>query len=163
MAAADNGKQNYSLVATATTRQDGTWSARLPPGPSRLIRAVYEGGATVEPALSNTAHLIVPASVALSISPRRTHWGGTIAITGRLSGGFIPPAGELVVLRIGWSGGSTEIGHLYTRLDGGFATTYTFLRGNGTEIYRLWAATAHESDYPFASAGSRGMSVAVGP
>jgi hypothetical protein len=75
----------------------------------------------------------------------------------------VPPAGELVVLRIGWPGGSTEIGHLYANRDGRFRSTYTFLRGNGTETYRLWAETATESDYPYAAARSRKVAVTVSP
>jgi len=104
----------------------------------------------------------VPASLRLNIRPRATDWGHTITIAGRLRGGFVPPAGELVVLRIGWAGGSTEIGHLYTARDGEFHTTYTFLRGNGTVTYRLWAETVNESDYPFAVGSSRKISVTVG-
>jgi hypothetical protein len=75
----------------------------------------------------------------------------------------VPTAGELVVLWIGWPGGSTEIGHLYARADGRFSSSYTFLRGNGTETYRLWATTARESGYPFAPAQSRSVPVTVSP
>jgi hypothetical protein len=116
-----------------------------------------------EPAVSAPARVIVPASVALRVRPGATHWGGQITITGSLKGGYIPPAGELVVLWIGWPGGSTEIGHLYTSLNGRFSSKYTFLRGNGTETYRLWAETARESDYPYASGRSHSASVTVGP
>ena len=160
--APDNGDGAFGLAAVATSAVNGTWSARLPPGPSRIIRAIYSGSATVEPAASGTARVIVPGSVRLSITPRHTHWGGTISIDGRLRGGNVPPSGEVVVLWISWRGGSTEIGHLYTRRDGAFRSTYTFLRGNGRETYRLWAATARESDYPYAPSRSRRVSVNVG-
>jgi hypothetical protein len=99
----------------------------------------------------------------MSLRPHATHWGSTIHITGRVRGGYIPPSGELVVLWIGWPGGSTEIGHLYTRRDGSFASPYTFLRGNGREHYELWAATARESDYPYAPNRSRAVGVTVTP
>jgi hypothetical protein len=89
------------------------------------------------------------------------HWGGQIRISGRLLGGYVPPSGELVVLWIGWQGGSTEIGHLYARANGRFSSTYTFLRGNGTETYRIWATSAREGDYPFAPGGSRAVTVQV--
>ena len=103
----------------------------------------------------------VPARVALSVAPRQTTWGGTIMLSGRVEGGYVPAAGELVVLWVGWHGGKAEIGHLYTGLDGSFQAPYTFLRGNGTEVYSLWAATARESDYPYAPARSRGIAVTV--
>jgi hypothetical protein len=163
LTAPDNGSQQFSQVATVTTAANGSWTARVPPGPSRLVVASYGGGTTIEPAWSTPARVIVPASVALHVKPAATHWGGRITISGKLKGGYIPAAGELVVLWIGWSGGSTEIGHLYARPDGRFASKYTFLRGNGTETYRLWAETARESDYPYASGRSRSASVTVGP
>jgi hypothetical protein len=156
-----DGSNRFSQVAVATTAANGSWSARIPPGPSRVVVAAYGGGATVEPTLSAAARVIVPASVSLRITPRRAHWGGRIRILGRLRGGYIPHGGELVVLRIGWPGGSTEIGHVYAHADGRFTGRYTFLRGNGTETYRLWATTARESDYPYAPGRSRAKSVTV--
>jgi hypothetical protein len=162
LTAPDNGSDQFAQAAVVTTAANGGWSAILPPGPSRLVVASYAGSATIEPALSPTARLVVPASVSLNVRPDVTHWGGHITISGRLRGGFVPPAGEIVVLWIGWPGGSTEIGHLYARRDGRFSSRYTFLRGNGTETYRLWADTARESDYPYAPASSRHVSVTVG-
>jgi hypothetical protein len=161
--AVNNGRQKYRLVAVATTAADGSWSARLPRGASRLVRAVFAGNPTAEPSISDAAHLIVRASITLSISPRSSHWGGTITLSGRLHGGYVPPAGEVVVLRIAWKGGATEIGHLYARRDGRFRDTYTFLRGSGTQTYELWATTGSESDYPFAPGRSRRVSVTVSP
>jgi len=160
-AAPDNGLRRFRLLAVTTTAADGGWTVTLPAGPSQLVQAVYPGSVTVEPSTSELAHSIVPASLHVSLRPRATHWGGKIVIAGRLGGGHVPPAGELVVLRIGWPGGSTEIGHLYTARNGKFSTSYTFLRGHGTESYRLWAETVSESDYPFAVAASRKVSVTV--
>ena len=150
-----------TAVASATTSADGSWSVRLPPGPSRTVVAEYGGGSTLEPALSQTIRLVVPASLSLRIRPRVTRWGGRIRITGRLRGGYVPPAGELLVLWAGWPGGSTEIGHIYTRREGRFATRYTFLRGNGTEHYRFWAASTRQSDYPYAPGRSKAIRVTV--
>ncbi len=158
-----NDKRRFRLASVVRTGADGSWSARLRPGPSRLVHAVFGGAATVEPSTSDTAHLTVPASLTMSAAPRQTQWGSTIRIVGRVRGGYIPAGGELVVLRVGWHGGSAEIGHLYTDRDGRFRTTYTFLRGNGTETYRLWAATARESDYPYAAGRSTAVLVTVRP
>jgi hypothetical protein len=161
MTAPDNGSLRFTQAASATTAADGGWTADLPAGPSRLVEAVYAGGTTSEPAASAPASLIVPASVSLRVRPRRTHWTSTIKISGRVLGGYIPPAGELLILRIGWHGGSTEIGHVTTNSAGRFKARYTFLRGNGTVTYRLWATTAHESDYPFVPSRSRKVAVTV--
>ena len=163
LTAADNGRGQFEPAGEAVTAANGSWTATLPAGPSRLVRVAYGGSATVEPTLSNTAHVLVPAPVKLSVKPRATHWGSTIKIAGQLAGGHVPPAGELVVLRIGWAGGTAEIGHLYANRLGSFKTSYTFLRGNGTETYRIWAQTVRESDYPYAVGTSRPVRVQVDP
>jgi hypothetical protein len=159
--APDEGSLHFTQAAVATTAADGSWTARLPAGPSRQVQAIYDGASTIEPSASTAAQVFVPASLKVRIRPRATHWGSTIAISGRVLGGYIPPAGELVILHIGWGGGSTEIGHLYTDRRGRFHTRYTFLRGNGTVTYRLWAATARESDYPYVPSRSRRVPVTV--
>ncbi len=163
LAAPADGRNRYARIASVRTGPDGTWHAKLGPGPSRIVMAAYRGDDTAEPSVSAPARVVVPASIVLHVSPRSAHWGGRIVISGRLKGGHIPSGGELVVLWVGWHGGATEIGHVYTRADGSFATSYTFLRGNGTETYRLWAESARESDYPFAPGHSRGVRVTVSP
>jgi hypothetical protein len=159
--APDNGSNAFTQVAVAQTAANGSWTAKLPPGPSRVVQARFDGSATVEPAVG-IAHVRVPASIKLAISPTRSHWGGTITIHGRLRGCCVPAAGELVELHVGWRGGSTEIGHVYASGDGSFHTIYTFLRGSGTQTYRFWATSADESDYPYAPHASRKVFVTVG-
>jgi hypothetical protein len=155
-----DGSTRFRQVATAQTNANGTWTAKLPPGPSRVVRARYDGSATVEPAVG-TAAVRVPASVRLHISPSVTHWGNTIHIAGHLGGCCIPKAGELVELHVSWRGGSAEIGHTYADTKGRFRTKYTFLRGSGRQTYRFWATTATESDYPYLTGKSRGIAVTV--
>jgi hypothetical protein len=83
----------FRQTALTVTRTDGTWAVVLPAGPSRLVEVRYGGTATVEPSISTVAHVIVPASMRLAIHPRTTRWGDTIAISGRLRGCCVPPAG----------------------------------------------------------------------
>ncbi|MGZ4229698.1 MAG: hypothetical protein ACXVTC_26175 [Solirubrobacteraceae bacterium] len=161
MTAPDDGSLRFTQAALVTSAADGGWTARLPAGPSRLVQAIYDGAPTVEPAASAPANVIVPAFLRMRVRPRTTHWGSTITIRGQVRGGYIPPAGELVILHVGWGGGSTEIGHLYTDRSGRFRTRYTFLRGNGTVTYRLWATSARETDYPYVPSRSRKVSVTV--
>jgi hypothetical protein len=161
LTAPDNGDDSFTRTTVARTAANGTWTARLPPGPSRIVQASYPGSSTVEPALG-TARIRVPASIKLHIAPRATHWGGTIRITGRLRGCCVPKTGELLELHVGWSGGSTEVGHVYARAGGRFHTKYTFLRGNGSQTYRFWATSTSEGDYPYLPQASRRISVSVG-
>jgi hypothetical protein len=152
---------HFRLLKAVRTAANGTWSVRLPSGPSRLIEAVYRGSSQSAPSTSNTASVRVTASPSLQVRPRHTRWGDTIRISGRLRGGYIPASGELVVLKIGWHGGSAEIGQVYTDAAGRFFARYTFLRGTGSETYRIWAQTVRESDYPFSPARTGGIKVSV--
>ncbi len=161
MAAPKDGLGQFRLLARVRTRPNGTWSAHLPAGPSRLIEAAFNGSSRIAPATSRAATITVHASARLHVSPRKTHWGDTVQIYGHLRGGYIPKSGELVVLKIGWHGGSAEIGHVYTDSSGKFSADYTFLRGTGIEHYRIWAQTARETDYPFAPSSSKRVPIEV--
>ncbi|MGH3261207.1 MAG: hypothetical protein ACRDNS_04340, partial [Trebonia sp.] len=65
LTAPDNGSGQFTTAATVTTGADGTWSATLPAGPSRLVQAVYGGGPTTESSVSGQIVLTVPAKVKL--------------------------------------------------------------------------------------------------
>jgi hypothetical protein len=161
LAAADNGNNAFIPATTAITGADGSWAVHLPAGPSRLVEATYPGSTTEEPTTSAPVTIKVPTVVYLHLNRRRARWGRTITITGQLMGGWVPPSGELVVLRIGWHGGSTEIGHLYTDGLGRFSTRYRFLRGTGTEHYAIWAQSVQESDYPYTPSASAHLPITV--
>ena len=72
LTAPDNGQGKFSQAAVTVTKANGTWTAQLPAGPSRLIEAVYVGAATLEPSVSGQVHVVVPAKVDL-ISVTPTH------------------------------------------------------------------------------------------
>ena len=94
LTAPDNGLGDFTEAAVATTAANGSWSARLPAGPSRLVEASYAGAPTLEPSMSAQVHVVVPAKVRLiSVSPRRVAWGGTVRIVGQLVG-RVPAAGR---------------------------------------------------------------------
>ena len=139
LAAADNGLGQFAPVAAATTAANGTWSAQLPAGPGRLIEAAFSGGPTTEPSVSGQVKLIVPAKVKLlRVTPRRVAWGGTVRLVGRLEGGYLPPGGALVRLRIGQGSAQTTYGvHEHVGGNGRFTTTYTFGQGLAERAPRL--------------------------
>lgn len=161
LTAPDNGQGQFAHVATATTSANGLWSVKLPAGPSRLVQAVFDGAGMLEPGASAQVRVIVPASVNLDVVPRHTHWGATVSVRGRLGGGYVPAAGELVVFRVGYRGGSSEVGHVYAGTDGRFSTRFTFLHGHGSATYHFWARTVTESDYPYAPGTSKKVPVSV--
>jgi hypothetical protein len=166
--APDNGSKHYSQVAKVRTGTGGRWHATLPAGPSRLIKAVYAGSSTDEPATSPQAKLIVPAKVrVLRLWPRSVRWGGTVHIKGLLAGGYLPPppAGELVRLRLGYGRAHTTYG-VKTGVTGTgrFKVSFTFGSGPASVVRHYWfeECSLPHDDYPYAPACSRKITVRVG-
>jgi hypothetical protein len=166
LTAPDNGTGDFTPVATTTTAANGAWTATLPAGPSRLIEAAYGGGPDVLPALSATVRETVPAEITLiGVSPRRVAWGGTVRLSGRLQGGYLPAGGALVRLRIGEGSAVTTYGvREHVTGNGQFSTTYTFGAGDPATYRSFWfqIASLPMGDYPYAPANSRRVSVTVG-
>jgi hypothetical protein len=166
LTAPDNGLGQFSQAAAATTAANGSWSARLPAGPSRLVEASYGGASTLEPSVSAQVHVVVPAKVKLlSVSPSRVAWSGTVRITGQLLGGYLPATGELVRLRIGQGGTYQTYGvQEHVTGNGRFTTTYQFGAGDPAVYRSFWfqIATLPIGDYPYAPAASGRRSVIVG-
>ena len=108
----------------------------------------------------------MPAKVKLiSISPPRVAWGGTVRIVGQLLGGYLPPGGALVRLRIGFGSAYTTYGvQEHVTRNGRFSTTYTFGVGDPGihRKYRFQIASLPMGDYPWAPANSGTRPVLVG-
>ena len=166
LTAPDNGLGQFSEAAVAVTAANGTWSARLPAGPSRLVEAYYAGAPTLEPSQSSQVHVVVPAKVKLiGVSPTRVAWGGTVRIVGKLEGGYLPAGGALLRLRIGFGSGYTTYGvQEHVTGNGRFSTTYTFGLGDPNVYRSYWfqIASLPMGDYPWAPAASGKRSVLVG-
>ncbi|MDQ6730147.1 MAG: hypothetical protein M3022_07575 [Actinomycetota bacterium] len=166
LTAPDDGGNAFAPAVTAVTAADGSWSAHLPAGPGRLIEASYAGASTAEPSTSGLAKLVVPARVLLlEVAPQRIAWGGTVRLTGRLAGGYLPPGGALVRLRIGLGTTFTTYGvHEHVTGSGRFSTSYTFGAGQPSTHRRFWfqIASLPMGDYPYAPANSRRIDVTVG-
>jgi len=163
LAAPDNGSNAYTTLTTATTAADGSWTAVVPPGPSRLIEAAYGGGPTIGPTVSAPVTTIVPAKVLLtSINPRRTPWASTIRIAGQVLGGYIPNSSKLLRLDIGVNGLSAIQGIPNIAPNGDFSVTYTFDPGNGVVRFWFMVSTLAEADYAYAPGHSNRVTVTVG-
>jgi hypothetical protein len=164
LTAPDNGLNQFGLAAAATTSSNGSWTAKLPAGPSRIIRAVYGGSATVLPA-SGTASVSVPARIELSITPRTIPWDGAVTIHGRLVGGYVPPDGVAlrVLVRYPRNPRPTPLLALRTDARGRFTIRWSYGAGQGIATYPMTVATtATESDYPFAGASGSWLRVTFG-
>jgi hypothetical protein len=165
LSAPDNGTRQFAQTAVATTDATGHWAAKLPAGPSRIIEALYNGSPTILPA-AGRARTIVPAKVRLiSISPRRVPWGGTVRIVGQLAGGYLPPGGALVRLRIGAGSAGTTYGvREHVTGNGRFSVSYTFGLGDPNTKQSFWFAFASlpMGNFPWAPSESGKRSVIVG-
>jgi hypothetical protein len=166
LTAPDNGLGKFTPAAQAITGANGTWTASLPAGPSRLIEATYAGNATTQQSTSGQATLLVPAKVDLkSVTPRRVAWGHTITIRGRLLGGYLPNAGINVRLRIGIANANTTFGvKEHVSGSGNFTATYMFGPGNPSIHRTYWfqIASLPAGDYPYTPAASNRIYVQVG-
>ena len=164
-AAPNNGSGPFSQVAVVTTAADGSWSATLPAGPSRIIRAVTDGTATILPS-SGQVTTVVPARVRLvKVWPRHVAWGGTVHLVGQLLGGYLPRGGALVRLRIGYGSTYNTYGvEEHVTGDGRFSTVASFGPGDPSVYRTYWfqIASLPMGNYPYAPAASQRVTVIVG-
>ena len=165
LTAPDNGSNAFTQAATVTTGPTGSWTATLPPGPSRIIEAAYPGSPTTLPA-SGYATVITPAKIEITrVTPDRAPWGSTVRITGRLLGGYIPASSKLLRLDleiVGIPGLSKIQGIPNVSPNGTFTTTYKFARYQGVVRFWLQVSSLAEADFPFSPSHSRRWIVTVG-
>lgn len=166
LTAPNNGLGQFSQVAAVTADANGTWTAELPRGPSRIIEAVYDGDPVTESTSSGQVQVTVPAKIKLlSVSPTRVAWGQTVRITGRLFGGYLPAGGVNLRLRIGAGRNRATYGvQEHVAGNGRFSTTYTFGAGYASIQRSYWfeIATLPSGNYPYAPSASNRQYVRVG-
>ena len=165
LSAPDNLLDQFTPMASVVTGSGGTWTATVPPGPSRLIEAVYAGDSTTEPSTTASVKLLVPARLTFSVSPRVLPWRGTIHLRGHLVGGYIPPDGVALRFLVRYPGSRRPSSLLALRTDsrGDYSFTWSYKAGRRVATYPFSVATtATESDYPFAAASSRSITVTFG-
>jgi hypothetical protein len=145
--APDNGSRQWRTIKAVQTAPDGSWSAMLPSGPSRLIEAVYRGGPLTEPASSPIARLIVPASSTLHLT-RVVSFGRSVRFWGRLRGGYVPPTGAIVVVQAFDRGHWRNVATVRSDRYGRWQATYAISGGSGT--YPIRVQLPRQADYPWA-------------
>jgi hypothetical protein len=168
LTAPDNGRGQFTPAAEGITANNGMWTASLPAGPSRLIKATYAGSTTTERSQSEQVQLsvLVPAKVKLkSVTPRQVDWGQTVTIKGQLLGGYLPRAGINVRLRIGIANAKTTFGvKEHVSGTGNFTATFTF-GPDSPQVHRTYwfqIASLPAGDYPYAPSASNRRYVQVG-
>jgi hypothetical protein len=108
----------------------------------------------------------VPAKIkVIDVWPRHVPWGGTVHLVGRLFGGYLPPGGALVRLRIGYGSTYNTYGvQEHVAGDGRFSTVARFGSGDPriSRTYWFQIASLPMGNYPYAPAASQRVSVIVG-
>jgi hypothetical protein len=157
----DRTGARYRLLPTpgATTAADGTFSYRVPRGPSRTLRFGHRAGAALP--CSPALRVKVRARVTLRAAPRRLRSGGRVRLRGRLQGGHIPGRGKLIDLQAFDGGRWREFDTVRTRRNGRFRTSYRFGRG-ARGRFPMRVRVRPDSSYPFALGYSRTVRVRVG-
>ena len=144
------------------TDADGAWRTKLPPGPGRLVEAVYGGGPTTLAGASPVARTIVPAKIDLAPIPRHVPWGGVLVLRGRVLGGYILGGQILRVLRGGDRRHLQVIANPLIRRDGRFIIRLAAVGGGGPVSLVAAVGTLSERDYPYSPGVSRRYSVTIG-
>lgn len=151
----DGGSYSWRTARTVTTSADGGWRATLPAGPSRLIKAVYAGGPTTEPAASASARALVPASSTLTLMHRVLYigaFGVEAQFEGRLVGGFVPPRGATVAVQALDRGLWRTIATVTTDREGRWQAHYKVTGGPGNYVIRVYVP--RQGGYPWESSYS---------
>ena len=109
---------------------------------------------------------IVPAKIRLvRVWPARVPWGGTVHLVGQLLGGYLPPGGALVRLRIGYGSTYETYGvEEHVSGNGRFSTVASFGPGDPSILRTYWfqIASLPMGNYPYAPAASQRVPVIVG-
>jgi hypothetical protein len=164
MAAPADDPNDWRRLADVETSGDGSWSAVAPPGPSRLIAAVYSGGPTTEPAWSPSGRLLVPAKSTLSLPSAVVHYGASgvnAKFEGRLIGGYVPSRGATVTVQALDRGIWRTIATVTTDKYGRWHAHYRITGGPGTYPVRVYVP--RQGGYPWEAAYSGRATLQVQP
>jgi hypothetical protein len=136
----------YSMVGLTTTRADGSWSFKLPSGPSRSIRVNYGG----DPELISTfLDLRVHAHATLHLRTHRTRPHRRIYFSGRIPG---PRPGKRVVILRGTAPGAKRkylIRRAQTDVFGHFRIGYAFSPLAAPARFVVWVVVPEQNGYPY--------------
>ncbi|HTC60848.1 MAG TPA: hypothetical protein VK691_12125 [Solirubrobacteraceae bacterium] len=148
---------HMQLIGSVLTRTDGSLTANIPAGPSRLIDLAYpasEGGAYVT---QTEVFESVTAGLQLRVTPRRTTPTGTVQLEGHVLG-VIPTQGVVVEVLVYYLGEWQPIRTPRTTPDGQLRLSYRFHKARGQFPFRLRVRYG-QTGFPYGEACSRWVEV----
>jgi hypothetical protein len=124
-------------IGLAHTARDGSFTTRIPKGPSRLIRLAYRAFAN-EATYAFTRNIVqhVSTGLTLRVSPPQTAPHGRITLTGRVLGGYLGPLHPVVELLVKYLGAWRVFWTGRCKGNGAFKAHYKFLGGTGLFPFR---------------------------
>jgi hypothetical protein len=154
------GADSPRRTTTVRTAADGSFSARLAPGPSRRIEAAFAGNPVLTQARSGEVGLDVLAGVRLRSSTASARIGGApVLFSGRIGdrGARLPPSGRSVELQFHLPGGGwSEFRTVQTDVHGRFRYAYSFSDDDSRGIrFQFRAFIPEQDDWPYEPAFSR--------
>lgn len=154
------GADPAQRTTTVRTAGDGSFRARLAPGPSRLVEAGFAGTRTLGRSDGASAQLRVLSGVRLHASAASARIGGApVVFTGRLAsaGAAMPPTGRAVELQFRLRGGEwSEFRTVQTDARGRFRYAYSFNDDDSRGVRFQFRAFAPAQDgWPYEPAGSK--------
>jgi hypothetical protein len=164
MATPDDNPNGWRKIAAVVTSADGSWSATVPSGPSRLIAASYGGGPTTEPAWSPHGRLLAPAKSTLRTPRAVVHFGAfgvNARFKGRLVGGYVPPRGATIAVQALDRGIWRTIATATTDRYGRWDAHYRITGGPGSYAIRVYVP--RQGGYPWEAAYSGRATLVVQP
>jgi 5-hydroxyisourate hydrolase-like protein (transthyretin family) len=151
------GSSQMQLIGSTLTRADGSLTASVPAGPSRLIDLAYpasEGGAYVT---QTEIFESVTAGLQLRVTPRRTTPTGTVQLEGHVLG-VLPAHGVVVEVLVYYLGAWQPIRTPRTTPNGRLQLTYRFHQASGQFPFRLRVRYG-QAGFPYGEACSRWVEV----
>jgi hypothetical protein len=160
----ETGADSPQRTTAVQTAADGSFRARLAPGPSRHVEAVFAGTRTLGRTGGGKARLQVLSDVRMHASSASARIGGApVVFSGRVGdlGAPIGTAGRPVELQFRFPGGGwSEFRTVQTDSHGRFRYPYSFSDDDSRGVhFQFRAFVPAQADWPYEPASSKPVSV----
>ena len=151
------GSSQMQLVGSTITHADGSLTATVPAGPSRLIDLAYPASDDGAYDTQTEVFESVTAGLQLRVTPRRTTPTGTVQLEGHVLG-VLPAHGVVVEVLVYYLGQWQPIRTPRTTHSGRVQLTYRFHQATGQFPFRLRIRYG-QAGFPYSEASSRWVEV----
>jgi 5-hydroxyisourate hydrolase-like protein (transthyretin family) len=151
------GTSQMQLVGSVVTQADGSLTATVPAGPSRLVDLAYRASESEGYEAQTEVLETVTAGLRLRVTPRHTTPTGMIQLEGQVLG-VVPTDGVVVEVLVYYLGQWQPIRTPRTRPDGRLRVIYDFHHATGEFPFRLRVRYG-QAGFPYGEACSRWVEV----